>query len=322
MKVIRVHFTADNSELRVDEVAKPEPAADQVLVRTQAIGMNRADLGRRRTAQPGQPEPPAPIGLDVAGVIEAVGKDVKGWRAGEQVTALGRGTYAEYVTTKAVLAFRPPKGMNIADAASLPCVFLTAWYGLAKLGALKPGETALIHAAGSGVGMAGIQIAKAMGARVLTSAGSDERVSRGRQLGAEAGVNYTTQDVTKELLRLTNGKGVDVVLDSVGGPVFDATLKALAKGGRVANVGAPAGQRAAVDEKALAANGQSVKASSVFRDAEEDPQQAGWTQIKTWFEQGKLRTVIHQVLPWTEAERAQKLLADRAVFGKLVMTVA
>ena len=321
MKVIRIHYTPTSSELRVDEVPKPEAAADQVLIRTQAIGMNRADLGRRRTAQPGQPEPPAPVGLDVAGTVDSVGKDVRGWNKGDEVIALARGAYAEYVPTRAILAYRPPRGMTLTDAASLPCVFLTAWYGLAKLGALKPGETALIHAAGSGVGMAGIQIAKAMGARVLTSAGSDDRVVRGRQLGAEAGVNYTTQDVTEELLKLTGGKGVDVVLDSVGGPVFDATLKALAKGGRIVNVGAPAGARATLDEKALAANGQSMKVSSVFNDAQEDPEQKGWAQLKAWFEQGKLHTVINKVLPWTEAEAAQKLLADRAVFGKLVLTV-
>ena len=237
------------------------------------------------------------------------------------MTALGRGTYAEYVATRAVTTYRPPQRMNMANAASLPCVFLTAWYGLAKLGALKPGETALIHAAGSGVGMAGIQIAKAMGARVLTSAGSDERVDRGRELGAEAGVNYTTEDVTAKLLRLTGGKGVDVVLDSVGGPVFDATLKALAQGGRIVNVGAPAGQRITYDETALAANGQSVQGSGVFNEAQEDLEQNGWAQLKAWFGQGELHTVINKVLPWTEAEASQKLLADRAVFGKLVLTV-
>ncbi|MBF8299098.1 MAG: zinc-binding dehydrogenase, partial [Dehalococcoidia bacterium] len=236
MKAVRVHFTPNATELHLDEVPRPEAAADQVLIRTQAIGLNRADLGRRRTAQAGQPEPPVIPGYDAAGTIEAVGKDVKGWMVGEQVTALVRNGYAEYVPVRAVTAYHPPKGMSISEAASLPCVFLTAWYGLAKIAALKPGETALVHAAGSGVGMAGIQIAKALGARVLTSAGNDERVSRGKQLGAEAGVNYASQDVATEIKRLTNGRGVDVVLDSVGGPVFDATLNALAKGGRIVTV--------------------------------------------------------------------------------------
>lgn len=321
MRAIRVHYSATGSELHMDEVPKPEPRPDQVVIRAQAIGLNRADLGRRRTAAPGQPEPPATLGLDVAGTIDAVGSDVRGWRPGDLVTALVRGAYAEYVPSQAVTAYHPPRGMSITDAASLPCVFLTAWYGLTKVAGMKRGETVLIHAAGSGVGMAGIQIAKALGARVLTSAGSDERVAPGRQLGAEAGINYSKQDVTAELLRLTNGRGVDVVLDSVGGAVFDATLKALAEGGRVVNVGSPAGQRATVDEKALAAKGQSVKGSGVFNDAVADSEQKGWAQMKTWFENGTLKTVVQQVLPWSQAEQAQKLLADRGVFGKLVMTV-
>jgi NADPH:quinone reductase-like Zn-dependent oxidoreductase len=322
MKAIRVHFTDSGSTLRMDEVPKPEPREDQVLIKAQAIGLNRADLGRRRTAQPGQPEPPVVPGLDVAGVVESVGKDVRGWQPGDQVTALVRGAYAEYVPARAVLAYYIPRGMSITDAASLPCVFLTAWYALTKLAGLKRGETALIHAAGSGVGMAGIQIAKALGARVLTSAGSDERVKRGLQLGADAGINYSTQNVAAELRRLTSGKGVDVALDSVGGAVFDATLASLSQGGRIVTVGGHAGQRAAYDEKALAAKGQWVKAMGVFNEAAEDAQQQGWAQLKAWFEEGKLRTIVQQVLPWTQAEQAQKLLTERGVFGKLVLRVA
>lgn len=321
MRAIRVHFTATGTELRMDEVPKPELRPDQVVVKAAAISINRADLGRRRTAAPGQSEEPNIPGLDVAGTVESVGSEVRGWHPGDRVTALVRGAYAEYVPSRAVLAYRPPQGMSIQDAASLPCVFLTAWYALSKLAGLKQGETALIHAAGSGVGMAGIQIARALGARVLTSAGSDARVVRGCQLGADAGVNYSTQDVTAELRRLTNGRGVDVVLDSVGGPIFDATLKALADGGRVVTVGGLAGQRAAYDEKALAGKGHWVKAMGVFNEAAEDTEQKGWAQLKAWFEKGTLRTVVDRVLPWTQAEAAQKLLADRAVFGKVVMTV-
>ena len=156
---------------------------------------------------------------------------------GDPVIALARSSYAEFVPARAVLAYRPPEGMSIVGAASIPCAVHTAWYGLKKLGSLQPGETVVVHAAGSGVGTAGVQIARASGARVIATAGSDAKVAMGLDLGAEAGINYSTQDVAAELQRLTDGRGVDVVLDSVGGAVFDATMKVLAEGGRVVNVG-------------------------------------------------------------------------------------
>jgi len=282
MKAIRIHFTDNGDELRIEEVPQPDPKADEVLIRTQAIGVNRADLSRRRTTASGDQEPPRIPGLDVAGVVASVGANVTNWHPEDHVMALVRGAYAEHSVAPSVLTFRPPAGMSTTDAASLPCVFLTAWYAFQMAG-LKPGETALIHAVGSGVGMAGIQIAKALGARVLTSAGSDERVERGRQLGAEAGVNYATENVTEALLRLTDGRGVDMVLDTVGGVIFDATLGALAQGGRVVTVGGHSGQRSQYEEQELA--------------------------------------VVQEVFPWTEVKRVQELLASRGVFGKVVMEV-
>jgi NADPH:quinone reductase len=320
MKAIRIHFTNNGDELRIEEVPQPDPKADEVLIRAQAIGVNRADLNRRRTAAPGDQEPPRIPGLDVAGVVASVGADVTNWHPGDHVMALVRGAYAEYSVAPSVLTFRPPAGMPTTDAASLPCVFLTAWYAFQMAG-LKPGETAIIHAAGSGVGMAGIQIAKALGARVLTSAGSDERVERGRQLGAEAGVNYATENVTEALLRLTDGRGVDMVLDTVGGVIFDATLGALAQGGRVVTVGGHSGERSQYEAQELAKKGQWVRQMGVFNEAQEDVEQRGWTQMKPWFETGILRTVVQGVFPWTEVKRIQELLASRGVFGKVVMEV-
>ena len=320
MKAIRIHFLDDGDELRMEDVPSPELEASQVMIKAQAIGLNRADLYRRRTAPEGEPEPPRIPGLDVAGVIEAVGADVTGWGVGDPVTALVRGAYAEYSVTNAALAYRPPAGMSMTDASSLPCVFLTAWYAFQMAG-LAPGQTALIHAAGSGVGMAGIQLAKALGARVLTSAGSDERVARGCELGADAGVNYSTQDVAAELLRLTDGRGVDMALDTVGGATFDATLKALAEGGRVVTVGGHTGPRSEYEEQELERKGQWVKAMGVFNEAQADEAQAGWEQMLSWFEDGTLCTIVQEVLPWTEATRAQELLNSRGVFGKIVMSV-
>ena len=320
MRAIRVHISGDERRLMMEDVPTPEPRPDQVLVRASAIGVNRADLGRGAVGGAATGEPYIP-GLDVGGTIEAVGSEVSGWNEGDPVIALARSAYAEFVPSRSLLAYRPPEGMSIVDAASIPCVFLTAWYGIRKLGRMQPGETVLIHAAGSGVGTAAIQIARASGARVLTTAGSDAKVARGLELGAEGGINYSTQDVTAELQRLTDGRGVDVVLDSVGGAVFDATMKALAEGGRVVNVGAPAGPRSEQDQSAMEARGQSVQQSGVFNDAAEDAEGAGWAQLKAWFEDGTIKPIVDRVLPWEEAESAQRLLSERVIFGKIVLTI-
>ena len=320
MRAIRVHISGDERRLMMEDVPTPEPRPDQVLVRASAIGVNRADLGRGAVGGTATGEPYIP-GLDVGGTIEAVGSEVSGWNEGDPVIALARSAYAEFVPSRAVLAYRLPEGMSMVDGASIPCVFLTAWYGIRKLGRMQPGETVLVHAAGSGVGTAAIQIARASGARVLTTAGSDAKVARGLELGAEGGINYSTQDVTAELQRLTDGRGVDVVLDSVGGAVFDATMKALAEGGRVVNVGTPAGPRSEQDQSAMEARGQSVQQSGVFNDAAEDAEGAGWAQLKAWFEDGTVKPIVDRVLPWEEAESAQRLLSERVIFGKIVLTV-
>ena len=320
MRAIRVHISGDDRKLLMEDVPTPEPRPDQVLVRTSATSVNRADLGRGPVGGAASGEPFIP-GLDVGGIIEAVGSEVSGWKEGDPVIALARSAYAEFVPARAVLAYRPPAGMSILDAASIPCAVLTAWYGLKKLGRMQPGETVVVHAAGSGVGTAAIQIARASGARVLTTAGSDAKVAMGLELGAEGGINYSTQDVTAELQRLTDGRGVDVVLDSVGGDVFDATMKALAEGGRVVNVGAPAGPRSEQDQSAMEARGQSAQQSGVFNDAAEDIEAAGWAQLKAWYEDGTMKPIVDRVLPWEEAESAQRLLSERVIFGKIVLTV-
>ena len=320
MRAILVHITGEDRRLQMEDVPRPEPRPDQVLVRVTHIGVNRADLGRG-AAGGGEANEPFIPGLDVGGTIEEVGSDVTGWSEGDPVIALVRGAYAEFVPVRTVVAYRPPEGMSIQDAASIPCVFLTAWYALTKLARMQPGETVLIHAAGSGVGTAAIQIARAWGAHVLTSAGSDSKVARGLELGAEGGVNYSNQDVAAELQRLTQGRGVDVVLDSVGGAIFDATMQALAPGGRVVTIGGPAGTRNMPDQETLQARGQSVQAMGVFNEAAEDVDGSGWARLKAWFEDGTVRPIVDRVLPWSEADAAQRLLLDRSVFGKVVLTV-
>ena len=321
MRAVLVYTSDKGRRFQIEEVPTPAPRPDQMLVRVEATSVNFADLSHGIGRPPQGNEPFTP-GLDIAGTVEAVGPEVTGWKEGDPIMALAsRGAYAEFAPVRPVLASSPPKGMSIQDAASIPCVFLTAWYGLTKFARTEPGETVLVHAGGSGVGVAGIQIARALGARVLTSAGSDAKLAKAKELGAEAGVNYSTQDLTRELQRLTDGRGVDVVLDPVGGPIFDATLPALATGGRVVTAGGTAGAPSDFDKAALGASGQSVQQMGVFNDAAADTGQNGWIQIKAWFEDGTLRPVVDSVFPWTQVEAAQRLLAERAAFGKVVLTV-
>jgi NADPH2:quinone reductase len=235
--------------------------------------------------------------------------------------ALVRGGYAEFVTAREALASRIPETISFIEAASIPCVFLTAWYGLTTLGRLQQGERVLIHAAGSGVGTAGIQLAKALGAIVYTTAGTDLRVARGIALGADSGINYSTEDLTLQLLHLTGGSGVNVVLDNVGGSIFDTTLPALAEGGRIVNVGSPAGTRTTIDEATTIQKNQHFYASQVFNNTQEDTEGAGWQQINKWISDGTVRTIIDRILPWTEAKHAHQLLRSRSIFGKIVLTI-
>lgn len=314
MRVIMARPSEHGRTYGIEEVAKPEPRSGQLLVKVDAIGINGGDI------RGGATDPYVP-GLDIGGTVDAVGADIPGWNVGDPIIALVRGAYAEFCPARPSLAYRPPAGMAIEDAASIPCVYLTAWYALIKTGALKAGENVLIHAAGGGVGSAAVQVARAWGARVIASAGSDEKLERARELGADAVVNYSTQDVEAELMRLTGGRGADVVLDPVGGTIFDATLRSLANGGRVTTIGGTSGERSAFDEAALLAKGQKVQAMGAFPEALADTEQDGYRQLIAWFEDGTLRPIVQQVFSWSRVEEALELLRSRSVFGKLVMSV-
>jgi NADPH2:quinone reductase len=320
MKAIRIHPEDSTLSLQLESIDTPQPLPNQILIRSVAAGVNHADLMALRLGQDSRNTPTTP-GLDVAGTVEAIGENITKFKRGDRVMALVRGGYAEFVTAREALASRIPETISFIEAASIPCVFLTAWYGLTTLGRLQQGERVLIHAAGSGVGTAGIQLAKALGAIVYTTAGTDLRVARGIALGADSGINYSTEDLTLQLLHLTGGSGVNVVLDNVGGSIFDTTLPALAEGGRIVNVGSPAGTRTTIDEATTIQKNQHFYASQVFNNTQEDTEGAGWQQINKWISDGTVRTIIDRILPWTEAKHAHQLLRSRSIFGKIVLTI-
>ncbi len=318
---IRVHEYGDESVLRYEEAPDPEPAPRRAVVRVRAASINRGDLARRAGTYGGAPTPlPFTPGWEVAGTIEALGPDVQGFAAGDRVIAqIGDGGYAEKALVHQAGLYRMPDNLGFEEACTIPVVFLTAWFGLQQMCRLQANETALIQAGGSGVGIAAIQIAKLAGARVITTAGNDEKCARCLDLGADHAINYREKDFVQEVMRLAEARGADVVLESAGGEVFDKSLQAMARFGRLCTVGNSSGQPNRVDPRLLMFKNLSV--SGFYLGAEIAAGGAGpaMEEILRLFEQGKLRAVVDRAFPLAEAAAAHRYVAERRNFGKVVL---
>ncbi len=321
MKAIRVHELGDESVLHYEDAADPETAPRRVVVRVKAASINRGDLGRRAgTYGGGLTALPFTPGWEVAGTVEAAGPEVEDFRPGDRVIAqMGDGGYAELAMAHTAGLYRIPEGMSFEEACSIPVVFLTAWFALHKLCRLQSGETALIQAGGSGVGIAAIQIAKLAGATVITTCGSEEKCDRARGLGADHAINYRERAFVQEVVRITEAAGADVVLESVGGEVFDKSIQALGRFGRLCTVGNSSGQPNQVDPRMLMFKNLSV--SGFYLGAEIAAGGAGpaMAEILKLFSEGKLRTIIDRSFPLSEASAAHRYLAERRNFGKVVL---
>ena len=244
MKAIRIHqFGPTEEVLQYDDAPVPQPGPKELLVKVEAAALNRADLGLRKGTYRIDPKDlPVIPGREFAGTVVNVGSEVPGFHVGERVVAQpGLGGYAEYAVAKASQTRPVPDGVDSVLAAAMPTVFLTSWFALVEDAKMKSADKVLIQAGGSGVGIAAIQIAKHGGARVITTAGTDEKCSRLRELGADETINYTINDFRQEVHRLTAGRGVDMVLEMVGGEVYNKSLEVLAPGGRLVSIGGAVG---------------------------------------------------------------------------------
>jgi NADPH:quinone reductase-like Zn-dependent oxidoreductase len=236
--------------------------------------------------------------------------------------AWARRSYAELVTAPAWAVYPAPTGLSFEEAAAIPVAFGTAWHALVALAALQPGERVLVHAAGSGVGSAAVQLARQLGGHVIATAGQDWKLERARELGAEEIVNYSTQDVADEVRRLTDGKGVDVALEGVGRATFPGSVRSLGFGGRLVVYGAPSGPRVELDTREainrnLTLYGMSITTNPHFRESI----QAFASEALSWFESGALKPVIDHVYPLGRAGEAHQRMMDREQFGKLVLSI-
>ena len=323
MKAIRIHqFGPTEDVLQYEDVPTPVPGLQELLVRVEAASLNRADLSLRRGTYRVDPKDlPLIPGREFAGKIAALGSEVKGFAVGQLVVAHPtKGGYAEYAVTNIMWARTVPDGVDAAVAAAIPTVFLTAWFALMEDGKIKSGDQVLIQAGGSGVGTAAIQVAKHLGARVFTTAGSDEKCQRLLALGADGAINYRAKDFRQEALRLSGGRGVDVVLEMIGGEVYNKSLDVLAPGGRLVSIGGAAGP--IPDPPPVLTEGRKATRFSITNYLNAHPE--AFNQVDTFLDlvrQKKFQVVIDRTFPLAEARAAQRYLEGRDHFGKIVLTM-
>lgn len=308
----------------IQELPDPSPGPQEVLVAVHATALNRADLLQRRGRYSGPPGTRDDVpGLEMAGVIEAVGEQVVGWHAGDRVMALlGGGGYGSRVVVHERLVMPVPERLSLEEAAAIPEVFLTAFDALFLQCELRSGESVLIHAAGSGVGTAAIQIAKAAGCRVFGTAGSTDKLADARALGLDVGIDYHSEDFAGVIARETGGRGVDVILDVIGGPYWAANMASLAPLGRMVIVGTMGGAKIEVDLGALM--GKRLRVHGTTLRARPLEQKAAVTQafihrVLPLIERGAVRPVIDRVYPLDEVAEAHRRMEANANFGKIVL---
>lgn len=311
--------------LQLSELPKPAPAQHQVLIQVAAAGVNRPDLLQRQGAYPPPPGASPILGLEVAGTIVEMGDEVKNFRAGDAVCALVTGGgYAEYCLASASCCLPIPDGFSLTEAAALPETFFTVWSNVFERGRLAPGETLLVHGGGSGIGTTAIQLAKAFGNKVYVTAGSADKCQRCLALGADAAIDYRQQDFVESIHHLTEGKGVDVILDMIGGDYFPRNLKCLATDGRLLQIAIQNGMKSEINLWAVMAKRLTVTGSTLrARDDAFKANIARQLRSKVWplLEAGKIRPVIDSIFPLADAEHAHARMASNQHFGKIILEI-
>jgi hypothetical protein len=309
-------------KLELHEIEKPSPGPGQVLIRVHAAGVNRPDLLQRAGAYPPPPGAPATLGLEVAGVVEALGEGVTLWKSGDRVCALvPGGGYAEYALAHEGSTMPIPEPLSFIEAAGLPETVLTVWNNVFYMSQLKPGETILIHGGASGIGTTAIQLASAFGATVYATAGSDEKCRLCESLGATKAINYRTEDF-ETVLR--NAGGVDVILDMVGKPYFEKNLTILKDLGRLSYIAFLQGSRVEGDLTKLMMKRISISGSTLRIRTNDHKAMLAAGAVKhawPWIAQGKFKPIVTAVFPLAEADAAHAKMDSSDHAGKIILQV-
>lgn len=323
MYAITLPTFGDPGVLTWAEVPDPDPGPGEVLVDVAATAVNRADVMQRLGHYPPPPGAPPYPGLECSGRIAALGAGVTGWQVGDQVCALlGGGGYAERVAVPAGQLLPVPRGVSLVDAAGLPEVTCTVWSNVFTRAKLEPGEAFLVHGGSSGIGTMAIQLAVWHGARAFCTAGTEAKLARCRELGAELAVNYQDDDFVARVRQATGGRGVGVILDNMGAAYLARNIEALATGGRLMVIGFQGGRTAEVDLGTMMARCASITVTSLrARTAEEKAHIVAAVRESVWpaIEAGRVRPVIDRVLPMSDAASAHRVLEASLHVGKIVL---
>ncbi|WP_019341468.1 NAD(P)H-quinone oxidoreductase [Stutzerimonas stutzeri] len=312
--------------LRLVEGPIPEPGPADVLVRVAYAGINRPDVFQRSGSYPPPPDASPLLGLEISGEIVAVGRDVQEWKVGDQVCALTPGGgYAEYCVAPAEHCLPVPKGLSLLEAAALPETYFTVWSNVFQRGRLQAGEAFLVHGGSSGIGLTAIQLAKQFGAKVFTTLGSQEKAEACQRAGADRVINYHEEDYVEVIAEATEGNGVDVILDMVGGDYIARNIKSLAIEGRLVQIAFLKGSRVELDTSAIMRKRLTFTGSTLRPRSRAD--KAGIArelreQVWPLLEQGRCHPVIHATFPLSEVADAHRLMESSQHIGKIMLEVA
>lgn len=325
MRAVEISQPGGPEALKLTDVPKPAPKPNEIVVKVAAAGVNRPDVLQRMGLYPVPPDASPLPGLEIAGEVVQLGSEAKTWKVGDKVCALANGGgYAEFCAVPAVQALPVPGKLSMAEAASLPETFFTVWSNVYDRGRLAPGESLLVQGGTSGIGVTAIQMAAALGNRVFATAGSDDKVAACVRLGAEKAFNYKTQDWVAEVRAATGGKGVNVILDMVGGDYVPRELKCLAEEGRlvfIAFLRGPKTELPIVDvmSKRLTITGSTLRP----RNAEFKGYVAENLREKIWplIESGRIKPQVYKTFALEQAGEAHRLMESSQHIGKIVLTL-
>ena len=324
MRAVEITTPGGPEVLKLVERPIPVAGPGEVLIKVTAAGINRPDVFQRKGAYAPPPGASDLPGLEVAGEIVGGDAAAGGFAKGDRVCALvAGGGYAEYCVAPAVQCLPIPDGLSDIEAAGLPETYFTVWSNVYDRGRLSEGETLLVHGGASGIGTTAIQLAHALGHKVYTTVGSDERVAAVRALGADAGINYKTQDFVAEVKALTDGRGVDVILDMVAGDYLDRDIKALADDGRIVIIALLGGAKATINADQLLRRRLTITGSTLRpRDVNFKAAIARALRERVWplFAAGKLKPVVHATFTLDKADQAHAMMESGEHIGKIILT--